>query len=77
MMKDTSAKKVTVMWKDVVDGSADISFDTNVNGNDAALVLLGGLLTILGIEDNKEVADVVRVLNKYTGKRKVNANTNE
>ena len=76
-MKDTSTKTVTVTWKDVADGSADISFDTNLDGNDAAQVLLGGLLTILGINDNAEVADVVRVLNKYTGKRKGNANTNE
>ena len=76
-MKDTSTKTVTVMWKDVEDGSADISFDTNVDGNDAAQVLVGGLLTMLGIEDNEEVADVVRVLNKYTGKRKGDTNTNE
>ena len=76
-MKDTSTKTVTVKWKDVEDGSADISFDTNLDGNDAAQVLLGGLLTILGIEDNNEVADVVRVLNKYTGKRKGDTNTNE
>lgn len=76
-MKDTSTKKVTVKWKDVEDGSADISFDTNVNGNDTAQVLLGGLLTILGIEDNNEVADVVRVLNKYTGKRKEETNADE
>ena len=73
-MEDTSTKKVTVMWKDLEDGSADISFDTNIDGNGAAQVLLGGLLTILGIEDNNEVADVVRVLNKYTGKEKANAN---
>lgn len=76
-MKDTSTKKVTVTWKDVEDGSADISFDTNMNGNDTAQVLLGGLLTILGIEDNEEVADVVRVLNKYTGKRKGETNADE
>lgn len=76
-MKDTSTKKVTVTWKDVEDGSADISFDTNMNGNDTAQVLLGGLLTILGIEDNTEVADVVRVLNKYTGKGKVKTNADE
>ena len=76
-MKDTSTKTVTVTWKDVEDGSADISFDTNMDGNDAAQVLLGGLLVILGIEDNEEVADVVRVLNKYTGKRKGDTNTNE
>lgn len=76
-MKDTSTKTVTVTWKDTEDGSAYISFDTNVDGNDAAQVLVGGLLTMLGIEDNEEVADVVRVLNKYTGKRKGNANTNE
>lgn len=76
-MKDTSTKKVTVTWKDVEDGSADISFDTNMNGNDTAQVLLGGLLTILGIEDNNEVADVVRVLNKYTGKRKEETNADE
>ena len=76
-MKDTSTKKVTVTWKDVEDGSADISFDTNMNGNDTAQVLLGGLLTILGIEDNTEVADVVRILNKYTGKGKVKTNADE
>ena len=76
-MKDTSTKKVTVTWKDVEDGSADISFDTNMKGNDTAQVLLGGLLTILGIEDNNEVADVVRVLNKYTGKRKEETNADE
>lgn len=76
-MKDTSTKKVTVTWKDVEDGSADVSFDTNMNGNDTAQVLLGGLLTILGIEDNTEVADVVRVLNKYTGKGKVKTNADE
>lgn len=76
-MKDTSTKKVTVTWKDVEDGSADISFDTNMNGNDTAQVLLGGLLTILGIEDNEEVADVVRVLNKYTGKGKTKTNADE
>lgn len=76
-MKDTSTKTVTVTWKDAEGGSAYISFDTNVDGNDAAQVLVGGLLTMLGIEDNEEVADVVRVLNKYTGKRKGNANTNE
>lgn len=76
-MKDTSTKKVTVTWKDVEDGSVDISFDTNMNGNDTAQVLLGGLLTILGIEDNTEVADVVRVLNKYTGKGKVKTNADE
>lgn len=76
-MKDTSTKKVTVTWKDVEDGSANISFDTNMNGNDTAQVLLGGLLTILGIEDNTEVADVVRVLNKYTGKGKVKTNADE
>ena len=76
-MKDTSTKTVTVVWKDAEDGSAYISFDTNMNGNDAAQVLVGGLLTILGIEDSEEVADVVRVLNKYTGKRKGDANTNE
>lgn len=76
-MKDTSTKKVTVKWKDIEDGSADISFDTNMNGNDTAQVLLGGLLTILGIEDNNEVADVVRVLNKYTGKRKEETNADE
>ena len=76
-MKDTSTKKVTVKWKDIEDGSADISFDTNMNGNDTAQVLLGGLLTILGIEDNNEVAEVVRVLNKYTGKRKEETNADE
>lgn len=76
-MKDISTKKVTVTWKDVEDGSADISFDTNMNGNDTAQVLLGGLLTILGIEDNTEVADVVRVLNKYTGKGKAKTNADE
>ena len=76
-MKDTSTKKVTVKWKDIEDGSADISFDTNMNGNDTAQVLLGGLLTVLGIEDNNEVADVVRVLNKYTGKRKGETNADE
>lgn len=75
-MKDTSTKTVTVTWKDVEDGSADIGFDTNVDGNGAAQVLLGGLLTILGIEDHEQVADVVRVLNKYTGKGKVDANAN-
>lgn len=76
-MKDTSTKTVTVTWKDVEDGSAYISFDTDLDGNNAAQVLLGGLLTMLGIEDNEEVADVVRVLNKYTGKRKGDTNTNE
>ena len=76
-MKDTSTKTVTVTWKDAEDSSAYISFDTNVDGNDAAQVLVGGLLTMLGIEDSEEVADVVRVLNKYTGKRKGDANTNE
>ena len=76
-MKDTSTKKVTVTWKDVEDGSADISFDTNMNGNGTAQVLLGGLLTILGIEGNTEVADVVRVLNKYTGKGKAKTNADE
>lgn len=76
-MKDTSTKTVTVTWKDAEDGSAYISFDTKLDGNDAAQVLVGGLLTMLGIEDHEEVADVVRVLNKYTGKRKVDANTNE
>lgn len=76
-MKDTSTKKVTVKWKDLEDGSADISFDTSMNGNDTAQVLLGGLLTVLGIEDNAEVADVVRVLNKYTGKRKAKTNADE
>lgn len=75
-MKDTSIKTVTVTWKDVEDGSADIGFDTNVDGNGTAKVLLGGLLTVLGIEDHEQVADVVRVLNKYTGKGKVNANAN-
>lgn len=69
-MVDTSTKTVTVTWKDVEDGGADIGFDTNVNGNDAAQVLLGGLLSLLGIEDHEQVADVVRVLNKYTGNNK-------
>jgi hypothetical protein len=69
-MQDTSTKTVTVTWKDVEDGSADISFDTNMDGNGAAKVLLGGLLAALGIEDHEQVADVVRVLNKYTGKSK-------
>lgn len=75
-MQDTSTKTVTVTWKDVEDGSVDIGFDTNVDGNGAAKVLLGGLLTILGIEEHEQVADVVRVLNKYTGKGKVDANAN-
>lgn len=69
-MRDTLTKTVTVTWKDVEDGSADISFDTNMDGNGAAKVLLGGLLAALGIEDHERVADVVRVLNKYTGKSK-------
>lgn len=69
-MADTSTKTVTVTWEDVEGGSADIGFDTNVDGNEAAKVLLGGLLSILGIEDHNQVADVVRVLNKYTGKDK-------
>ena len=69
-MGDTSTKTVTVTWKDVEDGSADIGFDTNTDGNEAAKVLLGGLLSILGIEDHEQVADVVRILNKYTGKGK-------
>lgn len=75
-MRDTLTKTVTVTWKDVEDGSADISFDTNMDGNGAAKVLLGGLLAALGIEDHEQVADVVRVLNKYTGKGKVKENAN-
>ena len=31
---------------------------------------------ILGIEEHEQVADVVRVLNKYTGKGKVKENAN-
>lgn len=75
-MQDTSTKTVTVTWKDVEDGSADIGLDTNVDGNGAAKVLLGGLLAVLGIEEHEQVADVVRVLNKYTGKGKVEENAN-
>lgn len=75
-MQDTSTKTVTVTWKDVEDGSADIGFDTSMDGNDTAQVLLGGLLAILGIEEHEQVADVVRVLNKYTGKGKVKENAN-
>ena len=75
-MQDTLTKTVTVTWKDVEDGSADISLDTNMDGNGAAKVLLGGLLAALGIEDHEQVADVVRVLNKYTGKGKVKENAN-
>lgn len=69
-MTDTSTKTVTVTWEEAEDGSVDISFDTNLDGNGTAKVLLGGLLTVLDIEDNEHVADVVRVLNKYTGKNK-------
>lgn len=75
-MTDTSTKTVTVTWEEVEDGSVDISFDTNLDGNGTAKVLLGGLLMVLGIEDHAEVADVVRVLNKYTGKGKAKANAN-
>lgn len=75
-MTDTSTKTVTVTWEEVEDGSVDISFDTNLDGNGTAKVLLGGLLMILGIEDHTEVADVVRVLNKYTGKGKAKVNAN-
>ena len=69
-MTDTSTMTVTVIWKNAEDGAADISFDTDLDGNKTAKVLLGGLLTLLGIEDHEHVVDVVRVLNKYTGKSK-------
>lgn len=59
-------KKVTVTWADKDDGTADIQFDTKLKGNDAAQVLLGGLLALMGIEDHEAVVDVVRTLNKYS-----------
>lgn len=59
-------KKVTVTWADKDDGTADIRFDTKLKGNDAAQVLLGGLLALMGIEDHEAVVDVVRTLNKYS-----------
>lgn len=65
-MAKTSCKTVTVQWEDKKDGTADISFDTKLSGNDAAQVLLGGLLALLGIEDHEAVKDVVRTLNKYS-----------
>lgn len=69
-MTDTSTKTVTVTWEEAEDGSVGISFDTNLDGNGTAKVLLGGLLSVLDIEDHEHVVDVVRVLNKYTGKNK-------
>lgn len=65
-MANTSTKIVTVTWADKDDGTADISFDTKLKGNEAAQVLLGGLLSLMGVEDNAAVVDVVRTLNKYS-----------
>lgn len=65
-MANTSTKIVTVNWVDKDDGTADISFDTKLSGNEAAQVLLGGLMALMGIEDNTAVVDVVRTLNKYS-----------
>ena len=59
-------KVVTVRWKDADDGSAGVSLDTTLPGNEAAQVLLGGLLALMGVEDNNAVVDVVRTLNKYS-----------
>lgn len=59
-------KVVTVHWKDADDGSAGLSFDTTLSGNETAQVLLGGLLALMGVEDNTAVVDVVRTLNKYS-----------
>lgn len=68
MSKQTKSKvkSITVNWKDEPNGSASITFDTDLKAQEAVQVLVGGTLSILGIEDHSAVVDVIRVLNKYS-----------